>query len=228
MPEYMLIYTCMFAAAATAAAGQNRSSASPGASGAPSVSAPSTMVPAHSVAPITADVTLTIINPDGSEQDQQGRYFRSSNGNVREDLASGSVITDVKAGTITTLNPATNQAIVISTPGPQGRYVQSNSPSAAAPTMSALGQTTVEGHPVSMSRMTLNASNGQSAEVWTATDIRLIVLLKAISSTGRTTTKQYTNIQTVEPDPSLFTVPQGYTIVVKTSNNIPTSISVQH
>lgn len=57
---------------------------------------------------------------------------------------------------------------------------------------------------------------------------RLTVLLKMTSPTGRTTTRQYQNIQQVEPDPSLFTIPQGYTIVIKSQNTSTTATSTPH
>lgn len=224
MPKHSLINPCILVAAATVLTAQDRSPAPPGPPATRSGSASSAMVSAHTVAPVTADLTLAITNPDGSVQNQQGHYYRSSNGNIREDSPAGSVITDFKAGTITTLNPATNQAIVRSTPGPKGRYVQPNPPP-ATPTVTVLGNTTVEGHPVIMKSITLDPSNGQTTEIWTATDIRLTVLLKATSPGGQTVTRQYQNIQLVEPDPGLFAIPQGYTVITNPSNGVSTSAS---
>jgi hypothetical protein len=181
------------------------------------------MVSVHAVTPLTAQVTLAVINPDGTEQDVHGSYFRSSDGKVREDTQAGSVIADFQAGTITTLNPATNQALVKNTPGPKGRYVKRD-PLTVTPTVTSLGETTVEGHPVVMKLITIGSS-GQSAEIWTATDVRLTVLVKTTSATGRVTSKKYQNIQLVEPDASLFTIPSSYTVVtavpVAASPNLP-------
>lgn len=170
MLRQILIYACAAAAATLAVRGNMQAQTVTGSPAGPpqTGSGSGQMVSVHEVVPVTATVTLALVNPDGSEQDQQGQYYRSGNGNVREDTPAGSVITDFKAGTITTLNPATNQAIVAPTPGPKGRYVPA-SPPPATPTVTFLGQTTVEGHPVVKRLITLDTSPGQSAEVWTAT-----------------------------------------------------------
>jgi hypothetical protein len=227
--EQMLKQSFLFACVATAIAtafGAQTQPAVQNSSDAPQRTAASSMASINNAVPITAGVTLSIVNADGTERDQQGHYYRSHDGKVREDLGSGSVITDKAAGTITTLNPTTKQAIVTPTPGPKGRYVQRDS-IPATPEVSVIGQATVEGHPVDMRRITLASSNGLTTEVWTATDIRLTVLLKATAQSGRITTRRYQNIQSLEPDPSLFTIPQDYTIIRKASINTSTSTSMQ-
>lgn len=212
------IFMCVVVVIATASLGQTQAAATSG--DAPSVASIDDAIP------IAADVTLSIVNADGTEQDQQGHYYRSHDGKVREDLGAGSVIVDKRAGTITTLNPATKRAIIISTPGPKGRYVQRN-PLLATPQVSIIGQSTAEGHPVVMRRITQTAPDSVSTELWTATDLRLAVLVKATEQSGRTTTRRYQHIQSVEPDPSIFTIPQGYTVIRKASANPSASTSAQ-
>lgn len=218
MIKHVFLFACAIVATVGISSGQTQlASSNP---------ATPPMVSINEVVPVTADASLSIVNADGTEQDLQGHYYRSHDGKVREDLGTGSVITDKKAGTKTTLNPKTKQAIITSTPGPKGRYVQ-RSPLPATPQVSVIGQTTVEGHPVDMRRIAQASSNGQSTEVWTATDIRLTVLVKATGQSGRVTTRRYQNIQAVEPDPSLFTIPQDYTVIRKASVNASTSTSAQ-
>jgi hypothetical protein len=131
------------------------------------------------------------------------------------------VIVDRNAGTITTLNPATKEAIVKAAPRAKrrdtdGGPVTRTAPSSGEkPTISNLGPTTVEGHPAVMKRIE-HSSNKATTEVWTASDIQLTVLLKATTASGKTTTKRYRNIQSIEPDPSVFTVPKDYSLIDET------------
>jgi hypothetical protein len=181
----------------------------------------------HQVAPIVADVSMNSVNASGIQiLGQQGHYYRSQDGRVSESLESGTVITDPKAGKITTLNPRTKQAIITSAPGPKGAYVKQK-PLAFTPTITDLGTGSVEGHPVTMHRIA-NSSNNTTAEVWTATDIRLTVLTRMTGTSGQTTTKQHRNIQITEPDPSVFAIPSGYTITDKTSTATETATATSN
>jgi len=54
-------------------------------------------------------------------------------------------------------------------------------------------------------------------ETWISTDLKVPVLIKTSDPRFGNTTMQLTNIVRAEPDPSLFQIPSGYTVDVKTS-----------
>jgi hypothetical protein len=49
-------------------------------------------------------------------------------------------------------------------------------------------------------------------EVWTSQDLKIPVMIKTSDPRFGTTTMQLTNVQTTNPDPTLFQVPAGYTV----------------
>jgi len=138
-----------------------------------------------------------------------GHYYRSISGKGREDSEVGSIIIDSVAQTVTMLNSATSQAIVVSQPG----TTPPRQTSAAALSFAATGSASVEGHPVQVMQAT--DSTGRSQVVWTATDIGLPVRVQRTGQ-GLTFTKVMKNIVLKEPDPSVFQIPAGFTVVPKT------------
>src|SRR5579885_604040 len=128
MVKQLIRYLSVLAVTAAIAWAQNQTSTRPDASAGEAAATHSKMVPAHTVAPVIADITIATVNPNGPSQSVTGQYYRATNGNIRQDSPAGSVITNFQSATITTLNPRTMQAVVASTPGPKGRYLPPNPP----------------------------------------------------------------------------------------------------
>ncbi len=71
------------------------------------------------------------------------------------------------------------------------------------------GESDIEGFKVTVRGGKL--PDGQSYEIWTAKDLGLILLYKHISATGEIV-QRFHNIRLEEPDPSVFHVPDGFSI----------------
>src|SRR5262249_24424843 len=185
----------------------------------------------HGVVPIVADVasTITVSAPSapGFSHTHNGRYFRSRDGKVRQDLVFGSIITDSNTKTATFLNHASKQRTVIAMSDPDVAELDKEATSPAKNHNDArithLGEDKVEGHPVHKKLIEAgNASTTPSrkTEVWTATDIQLPVFVKTTGA-DRTTTREYRNIQIADPDPQVFAIPKEYRIVDKSQFTPP-------
>lgn len=97
MKKYFSLVLCVAMAAITSRA-QTQSVA------APAQAPASSFISINTTTPITSDITVSVVNSDGTQQAFQGKFYRSSDGKIREDSPAGSVITNRKADTITTLN----------------------------------------------------------------------------------------------------------------------------
>ena len=84
----------------------------------------------------------------------------------------------------------------------------------------SLGAQTIEGVPATGTRTTRTIPAGEignerpleiTSEVWTSTDLQMVVLSKRNDPRIGETVYKLTNIQRAEPDPSLFQVPSGFT-----------------
>jgi len=132
-----------------------------------------------------------------------GHFYRSRDGKMREDSPLGSMITDVRSGTVTLLNRATKEAKVIVVTG------QPRPPAPAAGKVpKAFAETTIEGHAVTKAR---NAMGTTTQEVWTAKDLGLVVFSK-VDAPDFGMTKVLRNFSVREPDPAVFQIPQDYTV----------------
>src|SRR5579875_819109 len=143
MVKQRIRHLAVLAVTAAIVGAQNQTPTRTDASAGQTTAKQSAMVPAHTVAPVIADMTIATVGPNGPGQSVQGQYFRATNGNIRQDSPAGSVITNFQSATITTLNPRTMQAVLVSTPGPEGRYLPPNPPP-STPSVTSLGTTTVE------------------------------------------------------------------------------------
>lgn len=187
----------------------------------------------HGVVPIVADVasTITVSAPSarGFNHTHNGRYFRSRDGKVREDLVFGSIITDSITKTATFLNHAKKEATVVAMSDPdvadldsvkEARNPAKNHNDAR---ITHLGEDKVEGHPVHKKLIEAGSAStmpGRKSEIWTATDIQLPVFVKTTGA-DRTTTREYRNIQVADPDPQVFEIPKEYRIVDKSQFTPP-------
>jgi hypothetical protein len=160
--------------------------------------------PAATPPALQAEVETTYVFADGRQVRVPGHYYRSQDGRVREDTGRGSVIADVSKGTLTLLNADSKQALVFTVreaaPNRKPKGV-----SAAVPY--ARGKH--EGRDVSKARV--KGPDGKENEVWTATDIGLMVFSR-IESAGLTTTKALRKVVQGEPDPAVFNVPEDYAV----------------
>jgi len=129
-------------------------------------------------------------------------YNDSGRGVVRQDSDLGAIITNVKAHTVTLLNFATKEAVV---------YRLNAAPSLPPPRIGAVkgGRTSVEGHEATKSVSI--GPKGERHEVWTAPDIGAVVFSRS-EAPSMTTTRYLRRIAVREADPSLFTIPPGYSI----------------
>jgi hypothetical protein len=154
--------------------------------------------------PLKAEINTTYTLADGSEFSSGGHYYRSE-GKLREDSPLGAIITDLKSGTVTMLIFETKEARVVKAPA----VPQAGTPK-SLPSAMPLEEGTADGRRVTKARF--QNAQGQSQEFWTAKDLGLVVFSK-ITSPGLTMAKWLRNISVGEPDPSVFKVPSGYTII---------------
>jgi hypothetical protein len=218
MSKRFPIAGCFMALMAAALSGQGVSSQQPG---------------ERDVPPIIADVRSTLTtggsSGHGIDRAQNGHYFRSRDGKVREDTAFGSMITDSKAKTMTFLNYTKKEATVVSMSDSDiaglkaSRDAARNNNKNDNAKVTSLGEATVEGHPVRKKRIEPadnTSHHGQKTEIWTATDIHMPVFVKA-TGPDRTTTREYRNIHVADPDPQVFEIPRDYRIVDKSQFTPP-------
>lgn len=165
---------------------------------------------------LDADVTITVSTSTGLTYNKPGHYYRSHDGRTREDSPTGSVITDLATGQVTLLNSATRQATVISVAGIPRAPGTAGAAAAAADASAQgigafmpFGQAQIEGHAVTKARA--NAAGGAVQELWTATDLSLVVY-SMVASTDRTMTRTLRNVAVRDPDPAVFQIPAGYTV----------------
>jgi len=106
-----------------------------------------------------------------------------------------------------------------------------NLSNAAQESETELGEGTMEGLKVTGTLQTYRTAAGaggndreltESTESWYSPDLRVIVLAKQDSETQRSVTR-LTHISTMEPDPALFAIPDGYTVI---DEKAPVTISV--
>lgn len=156
--------------------------------------------------PIQADVETRYVSPNGTETRSTGRFYRSREGQIREDSGLGAVITDVKAGTVTILVAETKEARVLRIPASD--RVPSNE---SRPQHQFLGETVIDGRRIRKARTT--GLHGQWVEFWTATDLGVITFTR--TELGGTTLilRELKNLSTLEPDPTLFMIPADYTLI---------------
>ena len=85
----------------------------------------------------------------------------------------------------------------------------------------SLGTQTIEGVPATGTRTTRTIPAGEignerpieiTSEVWTSTDLQMVVMSKRNDPRIGETVYKLTNIQRAEPDPSLFQVPSGFSV----------------
>lgn len=165
---------------------------------------------------VVADIEITVSTSTGQTYSKPGHYYRSKDGRTREDSSTGSIITDIGSGTVTLLNSTTKEATVISTSGdPRATGPTGARGAAGAAASQAIGsfvpfeQAQIEGHAVTKARA--NGASGRVQELWTATDLGLVVFSK-VDSPDRTMTRTLRNVSLREPDPTVFQIPEGYTV----------------
>ncbi len=165
---------------------------------------------------LDADIETTYDLPGGQQVTTHGHYYRSQTGLLREESPLGAIITDTKQRVITLLNTEMKEARVIRITGEIEPPPRKSTDAAPA---SELKESTVEGHAVMKARTT--GARGETQELWTATELGLVVMSK-IESQGYATTRVLRNITVREPNPSVFRVPADYTV---TEQSLPGALS---
>lgn len=160
---------------------------------------------------VDAEIETTFTTPQG-QFSTPGHYYRSHDGTMREDSPLGSIITDIRRGTVTLLNRATKEAKVIVMAG-QPRPPAPDGGKAPAP----FEDGTVEGHAVTKAR---KAMKGTTQELWTANDLGLVVFSK-VDAPDFAMKKVLRNLSLREPDPALFRIPKDYTITQESTLPAP-------
>lgn len=159
-----------------------------------------------SVPALQADVETVYTLPDGRQTRTEGRLYRSSSGQVREESSLGAVITDVAAGTITILVTETKEARVFTIPPDQ--RVPPARPNGTRPEV--FEETTIAGRRITKARIV--GPQGRRAEFWTAPDLGVVTLMKTEGG-SMATVRELRNISTEEPSPAMFTIPAGYSVI---------------
>lgn len=154
---------------------------------------------------LDADITTVYTLADGRQVNTEGRYYRSRDGKQREESSLGAVITDVKRGTVTVLNHARKEAVVIAVP--RARRMPKPTPSRDMSGRMVNEEGTLDGRAVSKARTA--GDRGGAHEEWTAKELGLVVFSK-MDSPGMTMAKSLRNVMLREPAAELFTVPRGY------------------
>jgi hypothetical protein len=158
-----------------------------------------------------ADVEFTYALPNGDTFTRRGQIYRSSNGKVRQDTGTGTMITDLKTGTVTMLIAERSEARVLTIPAELRAPPLLGSEKAVVPAKVApFEETMIDGRPIAKTRIV--GKQGETQEVWTATDIGVVTYAR-VQANGTTTTTQLRNLSAREPDPKVFEVPKNYKIV---------------
>lgn len=155
---------------------------------------------------LEADIETTYRLPNGQQFSHVSRLYRSQNGAMRQDSGRGAMITDLQRGTVTLLIAESKQAHVITVPPAQRAEVARERPQAGI-----FERTKIDGHPVVKART--KRADGQTQEVWTATDLGLVTFSSVASPGGVTTTQTVRSVTLHEPDATLFDIPQDYTVI---------------
>lgn len=110
----------------------------------------------------------------------------------------------------------------VSVAGPSVAIMKNDAPSKDDNIIkSDLGTQNIEGVPAQGTRVTRTIPAGQfgneqpmviTTETWYSPDLKVLVMSKSTDPRMGDTTYTLTNIQRSEPDPSLFQVPEGYTV----------------
>ena len=153
---------------------------------------------------LDADIETTYTLSDGRQFSTHGHYYRSQDGQLREDSPLGAIITNIKSGTITMLNFEAKEAHVIRVAAKRQASRPKNLASAVP-----FEEATVEGRHVM--KALAKGARGETHESWTDKDLGLVVFSK-IESPGLTMAKTLRNVSRRDPHPSMFKVPKGYTI----------------
>jgi hypothetical protein len=172
---------------------------------------------------VIADVTATLTaqTPWGPfTYTETGKYWRSRDGKVRQDTEHGlSTVADLSSSSTRSLayidydlqriwaQMTRIPDIRAGQPREDATGKDFRSLSSAKPKKS--GQDLLDGFNVTIRK---GLWGGKPYEVWTADDLKMILLLKVSSEAGEFV-QRYRNIRQEEPDPSIFELPPGYRMV---------------
>lgn len=152
--------------------------------------------------PVRAELETEFVFGDGRRVVVAGTYHRSSDGRVREEQGDTVTVADIKKARMTIFNKTAKEAMVFQF----DPATKDPTPRTEAPGRPVL-RGVYEEFPVSKVRAPLD--DGAEHEMWTATDLGLIVYGR-VGSPQLTTTKRLKNIKLAEPEEELFEVPAGY------------------
>jgi hypothetical protein len=162
---------------------------------------------------LQAEIEVNYALANGAGFTRTGRIYRSASGKVRQDTGNGGMITDLNAGTVTLLIADRNEAHVFSVPPALRTPPVLGTGEARIPAkVTPFEETVIDGRRIAKTRIV--GPQGETQEVWTATDIGIVTFAR-ITANGNTTTQQLRNISVSEPDPRMFEVPSNYKVIVE-------------
>jgi hypothetical protein len=175
---------------------------------------------------LAAEFQVTYTLPNGDELTKRGNIYRSANGKVRQDSGNGAMIADLQAGTVTLLVDERNEARVFTIPQELRQPPVLGADSRVPPTVEPFEETTIDGRRIAKT-LTIG-TQGERQEVWTAPDLGIVTFAR-YEANGARTTQELRNLSEGEPDPQVFEVPNGYTVILEPtrfenlSSRVPTS-----
>jgi len=164
--------------------------------------------------PLAAEYEVTFTLPNGEEFTRRGHISRSASGKMRQDAGLGAMITDLQSGTVTMLVGERNEAHVFTIPEELRTRPVLGPNSRVPPTVEPFEETTIDGRRIA--KTLIMGDQGETQEVWTATDLGVVTYAR-FQANGATTTQELRNLTEGEPDPQLFEIPNGYTVVEQPS-----------
>jgi hypothetical protein len=185
----------------------------------------------------TTQIQRVLANGNQVSQTEQAKDDRDSQGRTRVErtitppASSGKqpytqvTIVDPVGGYRYLLNSSNMTAIQTPLPAPSGSTKSGTPPTRPGPSNNlqkvSLGTETINSVPATGTQVTETIpagtfGNAQAITIvrttWISTDLKIPVEVKSSDPRFGTTDMELTNIQQSEPDPSLFTVPSGYTV----------------
>jgi hypothetical protein len=161
------------------------------------------------------ETTYTV---NGREIRSIGHYYRSRDGKTREDTPLGSLIIDLSRRTVTLLNPATQEAKVLTMPSDSSLLAAATesssiaAPAASGRTMQVFEEGNLEGHRVTKRRPTV--SDGNKHEVWLADDLGIVMLTETETESFKMR-RVLRRLSMREPHRSLFEIPKHFRVVTE-------------
>jgi hypothetical protein len=187
-----------------------------------------------SIEKLADGATITHSSTMTEARDSQGRIVRTVTNTTAGTSSTHTTVTDPVAHTVTSWSSQSTVANVMQLPnfgGGRGGHGEGPPPGAGGPpsggrphpnvTRVALAAKTIAGVPAEGFSITTTIPAGaegndkplvSTREVWTSTDLKIVLLETSDSPRDGSHKMEVTSLSENEPNPSVFQVPQGYTV----------------